>query len=246
MNIRKFFNNKRNIATLLILMVIFTIYVATSQSKYVLEKELNFNLEIIESEEWNKRTLITGEELNEVLLSSGATSVIFGYKNDYLTEIESETKPTTGYEIENIEGTAVAIADTTKSFTADDIKLYIVTDSENIITAYILSEYQIKANVNSSKMFYNYEALTEVYLSNFDTSIVENMDSMFYSCKNLIILDLYKFDTAKLTNISSIFYDCNLLETIYVSELWNLSGITTVQENVFYNCVNLVGKNKPL
>lgn len=238
MNIKEYFKNKRNVATftfVLIITVILTLFVATSHSKYVLEKELKkFDLNIIESEEWDKRTLITGKDLNDILLSSGATQVVFGYEDDYAEEIKDS------------KGTAVCFVDDVdeaKSFKEDDIKLYTVTDSENITTALILSKYQIKANVDSSKMFYNYETLTDVTFSNFETTIVENMDSMFYGCKNLTILDLYKFETPKLTNISNMFYDDILLETIYVSELWNIDKITEKQEKVFYNCVKLKGGN---
>lgn len=235
MRIKEFFNKKINVAwvtAVLIMIAILTVCVATSHSKYVLEKELTFNLGIIESDEWNKRTLITGEELNKVLKDTGATQVVFGKKADFSNEIES---------VEN--SIAVGVTDETKSFTADDIKLYAVTDSEDITTAYILSEYQIKANADSSKMFYNYETLTNIFFLNFETSIVENMDSMFYGCKNLTELDLSKFETSKLINIANMFYDDILLETIYVSELWDLSGIETTQENVFLNCENLVGGN---
>lgn len=238
MRIKEFFNKKINVAwfkAVLIMIAVLTICVATSHSKYVLEKELTFNLKIIESEEWNKRTLITGEELNKILTSTGATQVVFGYEHDFSTEIES---------VEN--SIAVGVADETKSFTANDIKLYTVTDTENnIITAYILSEYQIKANADSSKMFDfdNNEALTNIFFLNFETSIVVNMESMFEGCKNLTELDLSKFDTTKVKNISRMFYDCSSIKTIYASELWNLSEITTAQDNVFYNCVNLKVEN---
>lgn len=69
MNIKGFFKDKRNVATftsILILIVILTIYIATSHSKYVVEKGLKFDLEIIESEVWNQSILTTEEELNEV------------------------------------------------------------------------------------------------------------------------------------------------------------------------------------
>lgn len=237
MNIKGFFKDKRNVATItfiLIITVILTLYIATSYSKYILEKELKFDLKITESTEWNKRTLITGEELNDILLSSGATQVIFGYENDYVEEIK------------DIEGTAVGFVsekDKEKSFKEDDIKLYTITDSEDITTALILSKYQIKANADSSKMFYNYEELTDVIFSNFETTILENANSMFYGCKGLTVLDLYKFETPKLTNIANMFYDDTSLVTIYVSELWNIDKITEEQENVFFNCPNLVGEN---
>lgn len=231
--IEYFNNNKRNVAIfILIITVILTLFIATSRSKYVLEKELKFNLQIVESEEWNKRTLITGEELNDIFMSTEATQIVFGYEDDYTEEIK------------DIEGIAVGVADTAKSFKDDDIKLYTITDSQDITTALILSKYEIKANKNSSKMFYNYETLTNVIFSNFETTNVENMDSMFYGCNSLTKLDLYKFNTAQVTNISSMFRDCNFLETIYASELWDLIKIETIQENVFLNCENLIGGNE--
>lgn len=234
MNIKEFFKNKINItylAFIIVIVIILSSYIITSQGKFVLEKELNFDLEIVESEEWNKRSLITGPEFNENIVSSGATQIIFGLKEDYLKEIE------------NIKGIDLAVEDKEKAFKTSDIELYTVTNADNEKVALVLSDYKIKANKDSSKMFYNLETLTSVKFLNFETSNVENMSSMFYGCKNITTVNLNKFDTLKLSDISNMFYECNLLKTVYVSDLWNLDKITTEQENVFYNCEKIVGGN---
>lgn len=236
MNIKESFKSKINnnityLTFFLVIISVFTIYIATSQSKFVLEKELAFDLEIVENEEWNKRTLITGIEFNEKILSSGATKVVFGEKDNYL------------HEIENIEGIDIAIENKEKAFKKSDIELYVIANSDNETTALVLSDYKIKANKDSSKMFISCEEITSISFLNFETSTVENMSSMFYGCKNITTLNLNKFDTSKLSDISNMFYECNLLETVYVSDLWNLDKITTAQENVFYNCEKIVGEN---
>lgn len=208
MNIKEFLKNKINVKYLVFsiaIAIILTSYINTTQSKFVLEKELNFDLEIVENEEWNKRTLITGTEFNEKIISSGATQIIFGVKEDYTKEIE------------NIKGIEVAVEDREKTFKTSDIELYTVTNEDNEKVALVLSDYKIKANKDSSKMFYNLETLTSVKFLNFETSNVENMSNMFY--------------------------ECHLLKTVYVSDLWNLDKITTEQENVFYNCEKIVGGN---
>lgn len=234
MNIKEVLKNKINVtylAFIIIIAIILTGYIITSESKFVLEKELNFDLEIVESDEWNKRTLITGTEFNEKIISSGATQIIFGVKEDYTKEIE------------NIKGIDLAVEDNEKAFKTSDIELYTVTNADNEKVALVLSDYKIKANKDSSKMFYNIETLTSVKFLNFETSNVENMSSMFYGCKNITEVNLNKFDTSKVSDISNMFYECNLLKTVYVSDLWNLDKITTEQENVFYNCEKIVGGN---
>ncbi|MBR6689460.1 MAG: BspA family leucine-rich repeat surface protein [Clostridia bacterium] len=211
-----------------------TVCITTSYGKYVLEKEVTLNLQIVESNEWNKRTLVDGETLNGILLSTGATRVVFGNEQDYISQLE------------NIESLAVAIENTSKGFATTDIKLYVAQNSDEVKTAYILSNYQIKANENSSKMFSNYENLTEIVFSNFETYEMKNASDMFSNCVNLKELDLYKFDTSNVLDISNMFSGNNNLEKVYVSELWNLSNISQPQDNVFLNCTKLTGENNTI
>ena len=65
------------------------------------------------------------------------------------------------------------------------------------------------------------------------------MSSMFQNSQ-ATTLDLSNFDTSKVTNIEYMFHSAANLKSIYVSDKFNTSNVTT-GTNVFYNCTNLVG-----
>ena len=65
---------------------------------------------------------------------------------------------------------------------------------------------------------------------------------MFWNCDDLTTLDLSSFDTRKVTDMSDMFYDCNALTTIYVSDTWSTTNVTS-SSNMFSKCTKLVGGN---
>ena len=70
------------------------------------------------------------------------------------------------------------------------------------------------------------------------------MSSFFCNCKNLKIVDLSSFSTENLISISSMFEECNNLKTIYASNKFDLSNISSTRsKNMFKGCMNLVGGN---
>ena len=103
-----------------------------------------------------------------------------------------------------------------------------------------LSGFNTSKVTNMQSMFYNCEKLENIDLSNFDSSNVTNMSYMFDRCSNLTSLDVSTFDTSKVTNMSAMFAYCNVLETIYVSNKWNTSNVTSFN-NMFLNCTSLTG-----
>ena len=100
------------------------------------------------------------------------------------------------------------------------------------------------SNVKSMAIMFKYcFVLTNLDISSFDTSNVTTMNSMFYCCTGLTQLDLSSFNTKKVTNMGYMFYTYSWstkLKTIYVSDNFDTSGVTT-STNMFYGCAKLVG-----
>ena len=97
---------------------------------------------------------------------------------------------------------------------------------------------------NMGEMFVLCEKLTSIDLSHFDTHNVTDMGYMFHSCSALTILDLSSFDTHLVTSTNYMFYNCSALTTIYASDDWDVSHITSSWSvSMFQGCTNLKGGN---
>ena len=103
-----------------------------------------------------------------------------------------------------------------------------------------LSNFDTKKVINFSDMFNGCSSLENIELSSFDTTNATNMANMFYNCKSLKELDLSSFNTSKVTNMSKMFLQNNEINTIYVSEKWNTSNVTS-SSLMFHSCTSLVG-----
>ena len=76
-------------------------------------------------------------------------------------------------------------------------------------------------------MFQNVSILKELDLTSFDTSSVTSMANMFTNSYALEELDLTSFNTSNVTNMSSMFYGTSSLTEIRVSNLWDMSSVTS-------------------
>ena len=85
-------------------------------------------------------------------------------------------------------------------------------DNNNLYEVYIGGEGGVKANPNSSKLFYVFSNLTSIDLRYLDTSSVTNMSSMFNNCSSLTTLDVSNFNTSKVTDMSYMFASCSATE----------------------------------
>ena len=103
-----------------------------------------------------------------------------------------------------------------------------------------VSNFDTQKVKDMSRMFYNCNSLTSLDVSNFNTQKVENMRGMFSNCKSLITLDLSKFDTQNVTNMSRMFWDSSTLTTIYVSDKFVTTKVSSGSE-MFKDCTNLKG-----
>ena len=89
--------------------------------------------------------------------------------------------------------------------------------------------------------FYNYSYVTEYEgLNNINTENVTSMKSMFENNNSVKVLDLSGFDTQKVTDMSDMFDGCKWLKTIFVSDKWNTSSVTS-SNYMFSGCNNLYG-----
>ncbi len=103
---------------------------------------------------------------------------------------------------------------------------------------YLAADGKIKANPDSSELFREYTAVTDIEFNNvFDTSLITDMSYMFDDCDNLISIDLSSFDTSNVTNMMSMFSDCKDLSSVDISG-FDTSQVTNMR-SMFYGCKNL-------
>ena len=103
-----------------------------------------------------------------------------------------------------------------------------------------LSNFDTQKVKDMNDMFYNCNSLTSLDVSNFNTQNVEDMNYMFSSCEGLNSLDLSNFDTQKVTNMSGMFWDSSALKTIYVSDKFVTTKVSSGAK-MFEGCTNLKG-----
>ena len=103
-----------------------------------------------------------------------------------------------------------------------------------------VSNFDTQKVKDMNDMFYNCNSLTSLDVSNFNTQNVEDMNYMFSSCEGLNSLDLSNFDTQKVTNMSGMFWDSSALKTIYVSDKFVTTKVSSGAK-MFEGCTNLKG-----
>ena len=93
------------------------------------------------------------------------------------------------------------------------------------------------------QMFNNCKLLSSLDLRNFKTSSLTTTDSMFSGCSVITNIDLGSFDTKKLTSAKKMFYDCTQLKTVRVSDLWDISKLSSsATQDMFKYCKNINGE----
>ena len=118
--------------------------------------------------------------------------------------------------------------------------LYGTFDGCKSLKSLDLSGWDTSGVTNMELTFRRCNSLKSLDLSSFDTSNVTDMSAMFLDCTNLQIIDLSSFDTSNVTDMSMMFNGAEKLRTIYVSDLWNTSNVTT-SYNMFSSCTSLKG-----
>ena len=108
------------------------------------------------------------------------------------------------------------------------------------LTTLNLSNFDTQSVTNMTGMFSDCRALTTLDVSNFNTQNVTDMSFMFFNCSAITTLDIAKFDTKNVTDMSFMFCFDPALTTIYASDKF-VTTACEVDENMFAECVNLVG-----
>lgn len=80
----------------------------------------------------------------------------------------------------------------------------------------------------------------KVYFNNVMTSNMTSMKNMFRNWDRLTELDLSKFVTSQVTEMSEMFNNCSSLETIYISDKWDVGNVTS-SVGMFSGCTKLKG-----
>ncbi|MCR5068176.1 MAG: DUF5979 domain-containing protein, partial [Erysipelotrichaceae bacterium] len=77
-------------------------------------------------------------------------------------------------------------------------------------------------------------------VSSFNTAKVTDMSYMFANTYQITSLDLSNFKTSAVTNMSYMFFVMSNVRTIYVSDLWDVSNVTS-SDSMFIGSSHLVG-----
>ena len=94
-----------------------------------------------------------------------------------------------------------------------------------------------------SEVFKECTNLETIDLSNFITTKITTMVGVFNNCINLRVVDLSSFDTSSVQNMGYLFCDDANLETIYASEAFVTTGVSSSYgKDLFKNCDNLIGQ----
>lgn len=89
-------------------------------------------------------------------------------------------------------------------------------------------------------MFSGCSSLKFLDVSNFPADKPKmQLDAMFKRCCSLQMLDLSSFDTGMAKSATDMFDGCSALQTIYVSDLFKIYGVTS--SNMFRDCHSLKG-----
>lgn len=97
-------------------------------------------------------------------------------------------------------------------------------------------------NVTNMSYMFADSGIESLNLSGINTSHVTDLNGMFTGCSAITMIDLSSFDTSNVTDMSFMFANCLSLTTIYVSDGWNISNVSS-GNCMFLGCKNLVGEN---
>jgi len=109
---------------------------------------------------------------------------------------------------------------------------------EDNASIYIVSDNEIYANADSSKMFYNFTALETVDVKDLNTTYATSFTQMFYPCKSLKEIDLSTWDFSNVTSTEGMFEDCESLTSITFPADLDTSNVSNM-ERMFANCKSL-------
>ena len=134
----------------------------------------------------------------------------------------------------------LSLLDLTNFNTAKVTNMSYMFNGCSALTSLDLTKFNTAKVTDMSGMFYDCKKLSLLDLTNFNTENVTKMYSMFNGCPVLTSLDLTNFNTAKVTDVSCMFNKCNALTTIYVSDKFVTTKVSS-GDDMFKDCTNLKG-----
>ena len=193
----------------------------TNGNEYVFNEFTELTENITVYAKWKVPTAMfdTGKNVNEKIKTlSGQSHAYNGSPNKTITSIQKA----------NVRPDLTTMSkDNIVSTTTSDVPIYVWFD-KGIIYWWSKAK-NVYLNQNSSRMFANYDALTNLDLSSFDTSKVATMGSMFLDCNALTNLDLSSFKTSNVTDMSWMFNGCKAsslnLSSFNTSNVTNMSSM---------------------
>ena len=111
--------------------------------------------------------------------------------------------------------------------TSNVTNMYSMFGTCTSLTYLNVSNFNTSKVTNMGSMFRNLSVIPELDLTSFDTSNVTSMSDMFTNSYALEELDLTSFNTSKVTSMGNMFYGTSSLTEIRVSNLWDMSSVTT-------------------
>lgn len=108
---------------------------------------------------------------------------------------------------------------------------YLDSDNNNRYELYIGANGKVKANPNSSYLFYKFVNVNEIDVTNLDTSKVTNMYNMFRNAgdsSNFRIIGLDTWDISNVKNMHSMFSMAGGNNTTIDFSNWDLSNVTNL------------------
>ena len=133
-----------------------------------------------------------------------------------------------------------------KNITSLDFSLFNtknVTNMKNMFTnctslkSINLSKFNTQKVADMAEMFSGCKSLTKLDLSNFNTEKVKTMNAMFYDCQLLIDLNISKFDTQNVIDIGNMFKGCKSLSDLNLSN-FNTQNVKNMNA-LFFGCNSL-------
>ncbi|MBQ3436026.1 MAG: BspA family leucine-rich repeat surface protein [Bacilli bacterium] len=169
-------------------------------------------------------TFDNGETVNRKMKNTANYDIGYGYDipDQALVAIKrSQTLP----------NYFVATTENTVSASNSEYPIYIFFDDEDGTMYYYSEADTIYLNANSSQMFRDMRALTDISgLSEVDTSRVTNMHHMFQVCSALTSISaLSNWNTSSVTYMDYMFCDCANLANINGASSWNTSAVTEMR-----------------
>ena len=142
----------------------------------------------------------------------------------------------------NVPNTAIESWDASSEQNGSVMAWYLDADNDSKYELYIGQEDGVKANQDSSYLFYEFRNVESIDVTNFDTSSTVNMGSMFsytgYNTSTFSIIGLNNWDTSSVTNMDSIFTCAGYRATTWnIGDLsnWNTSHVTNMLKMFQYS-----------